>query len=127
MSKQLFLLDKLLIFCVLALASAQSANNVRATYQNYNPQYIKWNLWTSDTYCAAQDGNKSLAWRSKYDWAAFCGPVGPTGTAACGKCLKVTNGENVNMSSVTIRIVDKCGNGGLDLDIGVFKKLDSSG
>jgi hypothetical protein len=92
MSKQLFLLDKVLIFCVLALASAQSASNVKATYQLFNSQKSnnKWDLNTSGVFCAAQDGNKSLSWRSKYDWASFCGPVGPVGKAACGKCLNVS-------------------------------------
>jgi len=86
MSKQFFLLDKVLIFCVLALASAQRANNVKATYQSYNPQKIKWNLNTSGVFCAAQDGNKSLSWRSEFGWTAFCGPVGK---GVCGKCLNV--------------------------------------
>jgi len=80
MLKQFFLLDLVLIFCVLALASAQSANNVKATYRSFN---------SSSVLCAAQDRNKSLSWRSKYGWAAFCGPVGPVGKAACGKCLNV--------------------------------------
>ena len=95
MLKQLFLLDLVLIFCVLALASAQSAYDVNATYHSFNSPATKqgignkWNLNTSGVLCASQDGNKSLSWRSKYGWAAFCGPVGPIGKAACGKCLEV--------------------------------------
>ncbi|XP_045792624.1 PR5-like receptor kinase isoform X1 [Trifolium pratense] len=129
MSKQLFLLHKVLIFCVLALASAQSASNVKATYQLFNSEKSnnKWDLNTSNVFCAAQDGNKPLSWRSKYNWASFCGPIGPVGKAACGKCLNVTNRENRNTTSQIVRIVDKCNNGGLDLDITVFQKLDTFG
>ncbi|MFQ6635062.1 hypothetical protein Gotur_011965 [Gossypium turneri] len=43
--------------------------------------------------------------RSKYGWTAFCGPVGPSFPAACGRCS----------------------NGGLDLDVGVFNRLDTDG
>ncbi|KEH27015.1 Chitinase / Hevein / PR-4 / Wheatwin2 [Medicago truncatula] len=125
MSMQLFLLDKVLIFCVLALASAQSANNVKATYQSYNPHKIKWNLNTSGVFCAAQDGNKSLSWRSEFGWAAFCGHA--VGKGVCGKCLNVTNKENGIIVSKIVRIVDTCTNGGLKLDIDVFQKLDSFG
>ncbi|WJX29880.1 hypothetical protein P8452_18478 [Trifolium repens] len=129
MSKQLFLLFKVLIFCVLALASAQSASNVKATYQLFNLEKSnnKWDLNTSDVFCAAKDGNKPLSWRRKYDWASFCGPVGPVGKAACGKCLNVTNRDNRNTTSQIVRIVDKCDNGGLDFDINVFQKLDTFG
>jgi hypothetical protein len=41
-------------------------------------------------YCSTWDANKPLAWRSKYGWTAFCGPVGPRGQDSCGKCLKVS-------------------------------------
>ncbi|KEH27021.1 Chitinase / Hevein / PR-4 / Wheatwin2 [Medicago truncatula] len=142
MLKQLFVLDLVLIFCVLALASAQSANNVTATYQSFNLTQTKqgignkWNLNTSGVFCAAQDGNKPLSWRSKYGWAAFCGPVGPVGKSACGKCLNVTNQDGGNSAvqqksitptTQTVRIVDECSNGGLDLDMDVFDLLDTSG
>ncbi|KDP45697.1 hypothetical protein JCGZ_17304 [Jatropha curcas] len=69
---------------------------------------------------------KPLAWRQKYGWTAFCGPVGPQGQAACGKCLRVTNTRTG--AQVTARIVDQCSNGGLDLDYeGVFRRLDTDG
>ncbi|XP_058762003.1 pathogenesis-related protein PR-4-like [Vicia villosa] len=123
---KLFLVE-VLILCAIALASAQSGNNVRATYESYNPQKSKWDMNTLNVFCAAQDASKSLAWRSKYDWAAFCAPIWPFGKAVCGNCLNVTNSENGKMVSRTVRIVDKCTNGGLVLDIGVFRKLDSSG
>ncbi|KAK3118870.1 hypothetical protein QOZ80_9BG0709810 [Eleusine coracana subsp. coracana] len=50
----------------------------------------------------------------RYGWTAFCGPVGPTGQDSCGRCLKVTN--TATGDEITVRIVDQCGNGGLDLD-----------
>jgi hypothetical protein len=30
-------------------------------------------------------------------------------------------------AQTTVRIVDQCSNGGLDLDVGVFQKLDTNG
>ncbi|XP_039691246.1 beta-mannanase/endoglucanase A isoform X3 [Medicago truncatula] len=73
----------------------------------------------------AQDGNKSLSWRSEFGWAAFCGHA--VGKGVCGKCLNVTNKENGIIVSKIVRIVDTCTNGGLKLDIDVFQKLDSFG
>lgn len=37
------------------------------------------------------DADKPYDWRSKYGWTAFCGPVGPQGQEACGRCLRVRN------------------------------------
>ncbi|XP_027365829.1 pathogenesis-related protein PR-4-like [Abrus precatorius] len=113
--------------CVMTtkLASGQSANNVRATYHLYNPQQIGWNLNTASAYCATWDANKPLAWRQKYGWTAFCGPAGPHGRDSCGKCLSVTN--TATGAQATVRIVDQCANGGLDLDVNVFRKLDTNG
>ena len=71
-------------------AAAQSANDVRATYHEYNPQNIGWNYLTASVYCATWDANQPLSWRQKYGWTAFCGPVGPRGQASCGKCLRVS-------------------------------------
>ena len=81
----------LLFLCSLAIAAAQSASNVRATYHLYNPERIGWDLNAASAYCSTWDANKPLAWRRKYGWTAFCGPVGPRGQAACGKCLRVRN------------------------------------
>ncbi|XAR49217.1 hypothetical protein NMG60_11032335 [Bertholletia excelsa] len=53
-------------------SGGESASNVRATYHS------------------TTQNSKPLAWRRKYGWTAFRGPVGPTGQAACGKCLRVT-------------------------------------
>ena len=79
----------MLVICMVVTASAQSATNVRATYHLYNPQNIGWDYLRASVFCATWDANKPLAWRSKYGWTAFCGPVGPRGQEACGKCLKV--------------------------------------
>ncbi|KAK6911379.1 Barwin domain [Dillenia turbinata] len=84
-----------------------------------------WDLNAVSAYCSTWDANKPLSWRSKYGWTAFCGPVGPHGQAACGKCLRVTN--TGTGSQAIVRIVDQCSNGGLDLDINVFKQLDTNG
>ncbi|KAF8401799.1 hypothetical protein HHK36_012745 [Tetracentron sinense] len=103
----------------------ESANNVRATYHYYNPEQNGWDLNAVSAYCSTWDAGKSLAWRSKYRWTAFCGPVGPRGQASCGKCLRVKNTRTG--AQATVRIVDQCSNGGLDLDAGVFQQLDTDG
>ncbi|KAJ1405740.1 RlpA-like domain superfamily [Sesbania bispinosa] len=43
------------------------------------------------------------------------------------RCLRVTNNQTGSPVSQTVRIVDECSNGGLDLDIDAFRNLDSSG
>ncbi|CAL4992164.1 unnamed protein product [Urochloa decumbens] len=115
------------LLCVAAsMAAAQQASGVRATYNFYRPQNINWDLNAASAYCATWDAGKSFAWRSKYGWTAFCGPVGPTGQASCGKCLLVTN--SATGASITVRIVDQCSNGGLDLDYDTaFSKIDTNG
>ncbi|GFY92151.1 pathogenesis-related 4 [Actinidia rufa] len=69
----------------------ESASNVRATYHFYNPEQVGWNLSAVSAYCSTWDADKPVAWRKKYGWTAFCGPVGPRGQASCGKCLRVIN------------------------------------
>ncbi|WJX19366.1 hypothetical protein P8452_09072 [Trifolium repens] len=116
----------LLALCFLMgtmLVSAQSATNVIATYNNYNPQDINWNYNNAGVYCATWDANQPVSWRRKYGWTAFCGPAGPHGRDSCGKCLKVTN--TATNTQTTVRIVDQCANGGLDLDVNVFNELDT--
>ncbi|KAJ4719676.1 pathogenesis-related protein PR-4-like [Melia azedarach] len=116
----------ILSLCLLvASAYAQSASNVRATYHFYRPEQNGWDLMAVSAFCSTWDANKPLEWRRKYGWTAFCGPVGPRGQEACGKCLRVTNTGTGTQE--TVRIVDQCSNGGLDLDEGVFKKLDTNG
>ncbi|KAL5566049.1 hypothetical protein UlMin_029213 [Ulmus minor] len=112
-----------LLLGMVVVASAQSASNVRATYHLYNPQNIGYDYLRASVYCATWDANKSYAFRSKYGWTAFCGPVGPRGQQSCGKCLRVTNTRTG--AQVTVRIVDQCSNGGLDLDVNVFNQIDT--
>nr|AGT16000.1 hypothetical protein SHCRBa_135_C14_R_40 [Saccharum hybrid cultivar R570]AGT17441.1 vacuolar defense protein [Saccharum hybrid cultivar R570] len=115
-----------LLCAAAAAAMAQQASNVRATYHLYNPQQNNWNLNAVSAYCATWDADKPASWRQQYGWTAFCGPLGPRGQAACGKCIRVTNRETG--ASTTARIVDQCSNGGLDLDFEtVFKKIDTDG
>ncbi|XVF42194.1 hypothetical protein PTKIN_Ptkin01aG0340400 [Pterospermum kingtungense] len=98
---------------------------VRSTYHFYNPEQHGWDLMVVSAYCSTWDAGKPLSWRSKYGWTAFCGPVGPRFPAACGRCLRVTNTRTG--AQETVRIVDQCSNGGLDLDVGVFNRLDTDG
>uniref|UniRef100_A0ACD5VEQ8 Uncharacterized protein n=1 Tax=Avena sativa TaxID=4498 RepID=A0ACD5VEQ8_AVESA len=119
-------LAAVLLCAAAAMAAAQSASNVRATYHYYNPKSINWDLYSASAYCSTWDGGRSYAWRSKYGWTAFCGPAGPRGQASCGKCLRVTNSGTG--AQITVRIVDQCSNGGLDLDYDtVFSKIDTDG
>ncbi|KAH7690153.1 Barwin-like endoglucanases protein [Dioscorea alata] len=86
---------------------AKQASNVRATYHYYNPSQNNWDL------------------NAKYGWIAFCGPAGPTGLAASGKCLLVTNTKT--NAQVLVAIVDQCTNGGLDLNWNVFQPINTDG
>ncbi|KAJ9128630.1 hypothetical protein P3X46_034678 [Hevea brasiliensis] len=101
------------------------ASNVLATYHLYNSQDHGWDLNAASAYCSTWDANKPYSWRSKYGWTAFCGPVGAHGQPSCGKCLSVTN--TGTGAKTTVRIVDQCSNGGLDLDVNVFRQLDTDG
>ncbi|KAL6841610.1 hypothetical protein ACP4OV_028549 [Aristida adscensionis] len=116
----------LLCAAAAAMAAAQEANSVRATFNYYRPAQNSWDLNAASAYCATWDASKPLSWRMKYGWTAFCWPAGPTGQDSCGKCLSVTNtGTN---TAITVRIVDQCSNGGLDLDFDTaFSKLDTDG
>ncbi|KAE8705536.1 Pathoproteinsis-related protein PR-4B [Hibiscus syriacus] len=111
--------------CVVASVAAQSASNVRATYHIYNPQNINWDYMKASVFCATWDAGRPLAWRRRYGWTAFCGPAGPRGRPSCGRCLRVTN--TATRAQATVRIVDQCSNGGLDLDVNVFNRLDTNG
>ncbi|KQJ88015.1 pathogenesis-related protein PR-4 [Brachypodium distachyon] len=106
-------------------AAAQKASGVAATYNLYNPEKINWDLRTAGVYCATWDADMPLAWRQRYGWTAFCGPAGAHGEAACGRCLQVTN--SATGARTTARVVDQCDNGGLDLDIAVFRQIDTDG
>ncbi|KAG5405400.1 hypothetical protein IGI04_011519 [Brassica rapa subsp. trilocularis] len=115
----------ILLCAFAAKTAAQTASNVRATYHYYYPQQNGWDLYKVSAYCSTWKGNQPLEWRRKYGWTAFCGPVGPRGRDSCGRCLRVTN--TATGAQATVRIVDQCSNGGLDLDDGVFKQLDTNG
>ncbi|KAI3993178.1 hypothetical protein MKX01_009921 [Papaver californicum] len=104
-------------------SSSESASNVRATYHIYNPAQNGWDMNRVSAYCSTWDANKPLAWRQKYGWTAFCGPVGPRGQASCSRCLRVTN--RGTGAEKTVRIVDQCSNGCLDLEEGVFNQIDT--
>ncbi|KAI9084800.1 hypothetical protein K1719_033206 [Acacia pycnantha] len=115
----------LCVVSAVGIAWAQSATNVRSTYHMYQPEKHNWDLRAVSAFCSTWDASKPLSWRRKYGWTAFCGPAGPHGRASCGKCLRVTNTRT--RAQVTVRIVDQCSNGGLDLDVGVFNRLDTDG
>ncbi|XP_050380638.1 pathogenesis-related protein PR-4-like [Argentina anserina] len=118
-------LSFLIVCAIMGSASAQSASNVRATYQLYNPQDHNWDLLAVGAFCATFDEDQPFEWRSRYGWTSFCGPEGPSGEDACGKCLLVTNlGTG---AQETVRIIDQCSNGGLDLDVNVFNQIDTDG
>ncbi|KAJ4832637.1 hypothetical protein Tsubulata_001384 [Turnera subulata] len=114
-----------LLACLVATAVAQSASNVRATYHLYNPQNIGWDYRAASVFCATWDADKPIEFRRKYGWTAFCHPAGPSGRDSCGRCLRVTNPRTG--AQQTVRIVDQCGNGGLDLDVNVFNAIDTDG
>ncbi|KAG4983514.1 hypothetical protein JHK87_028263 [Glycine soja] len=109
---------------VIALATAQSSI-VQSTYHLYQPEQHNWDLLAVSAYCATWDADQPFSWRSKYGWTAFCGPVGPQGPPSCGKCLMVTNTRTGDQQIA--RIVDQCTNGGFNLDVSVFQRLDSDG
>ena len=143
-----------LLCAAAAAATAQQATNVRATYHYYRPAQNNWDLGAPavSAYCATWDASKPLSWRSKYGWTAFCGPAGAHGQPSCGRCLQVrthtlpsclrqwivrtlfdrwdicrqvTNGATG--ARTVARVVDQCGNGGLDLDAAVFQQIDTDG
>ncbi|EFN50753.1 hypothetical protein CHLNCDRAFT_33383 [Chlorella variabilis] len=98
----------------------------RATYHYYAPGYE-----TSSLYCADQF-NKFLPvssdhWLLQYPWTAYCNDdgLGPMSQDKCGKCLKVTN--TATGQSVKTRVVDMCGQGGVDMDPLGFNAIDGDG
>ncbi|XWS64708.1 hypothetical protein CRYUN_Cryun05aG0026600 [Craigia yunnanensis] len=101
-------------------------SDVTAYWTDYNVKKNNWDYHAAHVFCAALDGDKPLEWRSKYGWTGFCGKVGPQGDEACGKCLKITNTDTKDEEIV--RIVDKCGSGGLELDLETaFNPIDTDG
>ncbi|GLJ39634.1 hypothetical protein SUGI_0810230 [Cryptomeria japonica] len=112
-----------LCFCVASIL----CECVKATYttnHQYNPAAHNYAL--DGLYCATYDSDQSLQWRSQYLWTAYCDQDGsPMGASLCGKCIHVTN--DVTGESVTVRILDRCENGGLDLETEAFSDIDGDG
>ncbi|MBA0742402.1 hypothetical protein Gogos_015466 [Gossypium gossypioides] len=71
-----------------------------STYHFYNPKQNGWDLMAVSAYCSTWDANKPYSWR-----------IRSTRTGA----------------QEIVRIVYRCSNGGLDLDVGVFNRLDTDG
>ncbi|PKA57861.1 putative methionine--tRNA ligase [Apostasia shenzhenica] len=113
-------------FMALAVAGvgAQQAV-VTANYHLYRPERIGWDYNAAHTFCSTWDAGNSVQWRRRYGWVSFCGPAGPVGQLACGKCLLLTNIRTKDV--LKARIVDMCTKIGMDIDVNVFQKLDSDG
>ncbi|KAJ1277237.1 hypothetical protein BS78_05G280100 [Paspalum vaginatum] len=121
----LILMASVMLLAACDGAKAQEAHGVLATYNMYNPERINWDMRTASTFCATWDADMPLAWRRRYGWTAFCGPAGAHGEPSCGRCLQVTN--RATGARTVARVVDQCDNGGLDLDISVFRQIDTDG
>lgn len=83
------------------------ASDIVATYNDYNPQNIGWDLNTAAVYCATWDADQPLAWREKYGWTDFCGPVGAHGEASCGRCLQVTIKKKLTQDKILLCTVHR--------------------
>ncbi|KAM0944056.1 putative Barwin domain, RlpA-like domain superfamily protein [Dioscorea sansibarensis] len=112
------------LMCYSGIGNAQEAT-VISTYHEYNAQQNNWDLLAASTFCATWDTDQSFEWRFQYWWTVFCSPSGLTGAHVYGSCLSVTN--SATRAVRTVRIVDQCANGGLDLDHPVFSELDTDG
>eukprot|EP01018_Ginkgo_biloba_P031376 Gb_35484 [translate_table: standard] len=115
------------LICVIAfqmtVVLGQTQSNTYTTYNDYSPASHNYAL--DGLYCATYDSNQPLEWRKQYLWTAFCGQAGgPMGPSLCGRCLQVTN--PATQQSVTVRILDQCSNGGLDLETDAFNAIDSN-
>ena len=66
----------------------------------------------------------SLCRLLEYPWTAYCNDkgLGPMTQDKCGKCLQVTNPSTGQ--SVKTRVVDMCGQGGVDMDPLGFNAID---
>ncbi|XWS64709.1 hypothetical protein CRYUN_Cryun05aG0026700 [Craigia yunnanensis] len=126
MERSVISISILVLGCLVASAAAQSASNVNAYSIDYHTKELNWDMSKAHVFCATWDAHRSLEWRSKYNWIAFCGPDGPHGQEACGKCLNVTNTDTKDEEIA--RIVDACGSGGLELDLETaFNPIDTNG
>ncbi|EEC68475.1 hypothetical protein OsI_36721 [Oryza sativa Indica Group] len=108
-------------------AAAQQASGVVATY---NPDTINWDLRAVSAYCSTWDADMPLAWRRCYGWTAFCGPAGAHGEPSCATrraCGEDCMTNTATAASAVARVVDQCSTGGLDLDVAVFRQIDTDG
>ncbi|XVE89886.1 hypothetical protein DITRI_Ditri20bG0031300 [Diplodiscus trichospermus] len=116
----------MLLDCLVASTAAQSASGATAYWTDYNVTENNWDYNAAHVFCASVDGDKPSEWRSRYGWTGYCGKVGSQGKEACGKCLSVTNTDTGDKE--TVRIVDECGSGDLELDLETaFKPIDTDG
>ncbi|GMI65213.1 HEVEIN-LIKE, pathogenesis-related 4 [Hibiscus trionum] len=124
MGRSVMSVSLLVLVCLVGSAAAQSAENVNAYKVYYMAEQYDWDMNAAHVYCADVNGSNSYEWRSKYYWTGFGDPNGPSGKAACGLCVNVTN--TATGDQATVRIV-ATSNSGLDLDEPIFHKLDSDG
>ncbi|XAR49216.1 hypothetical protein NMG60_11032334 [Bertholletia excelsa] len=108
-------------------SGGESASNVRATYHFYNPEQNGWDLNAVSAYCSTWDASQPLAWRSKYGWTALWTEWRRSKTKSQNPCLTCQVTNTGTGAQATVRIVDQCSNGGLDLDVAVFNQLDTNG
>ncbi|PPS19270.1 hypothetical protein GOBAR_AA01333 [Gossypium barbadense] len=103
----------MVIACVVVSAAAQSAS-VTATYHYYNPQKISWDL--------------NAARIPIGPWQGVPDMVGlPFVVQSVLKIkLLAASDQQWHGNSGNRENLDKCSNGGLDLDVNVFNKLDKN-
>ncbi|KAL0552648.1 hypothetical protein IC582_011766 [Cucumis melo] len=110
----------LLCSCLVMMSKAQSGSNVRATFNLYNAPQINWDLNAVSAFCSTWDMQINL-------WNGVANMDGLPFVALLDLMAK-TLVTNVQIGAQeTVRIVDQCSNGGLDLDVGVFQSLDTDG
>jgi hypothetical protein len=103
-------------------AMTNSSPGVYSTYHYYSPGYYIGSTFCADRLWAEYgENNKDLI---KYPWVAYCATdhLGPMNVDRCGKCLLITNPSTGQ--SVKVRVMDQCGNGGLDMDPVAFNAID---
>ncbi|KAG0529741.1 hypothetical protein BDA96_05G123900 [Sorghum bicolor] len=76
---------------------------------------------TASTFCATWDADMPLACGQRYGWTAFCALPVTMASPHVDAASRATG------ASTVARVVDQCDNGGLDLDISVFKQIDTDG
>uniref|UniRef100_A0A0E0F770 Barwin domain-containing protein n=1 Tax=Oryza meridionalis TaxID=40149 RepID=A0A0E0F770_9ORYZ len=128
-------------------AAAQQASGVVATY---NPDTINWDLRAVSAYCSTWDADmpagvapvlrldgvlrpRRRARRALLRGAArrACGEdcvgVGVEQFACMRDAARVGVTNTATAASAVARVVDQCSTGGLDLDVAVFRQIDTDG